>query len=98
MRSIISSILALVAIALCFMALTMNWPSVPGEFSPGSYDVSWGWYIVALLLGIAAFFIYWWPSIKRGYRFVKRHGGGGEHQRLVTYGIGYKQYKERKNV
>jgi protein-S-isoprenylcysteine O-methyltransferase Ste14 len=96
MRTIISLILATVAMALFWMALTMNWPSIPSEWSSGSTRVSWWWYVVGMLLAILAILIYWWRDIKRFYRSWKKINND-VHKRLVNQGIGYKENKKRKN-
>ena len=97
MREMLITILGLLAIGLFVGSITMNWPSSPNDWTSASYDIGWGRYALALAMAILTSLIYWWPDILRTYRALKRRGGGGEHQRLVTYGIGRRENKRRNN-
>ena len=97
MRATLSTVLGLLAIGLFVGSVTMNWPSSPSEWASNSYDVSWGRYALAIVLATLAMLILWWPEILRTYRALKRCGGGGDHRRLVTHGIGWDENRRRKN-
>ena len=72
----------------------MNWPATPAEWGKYSYDINWIIYLVACLFIVIAVVLAR-PCVSK--RTKQYGGGGGEYQRLVTYGIGWKESKKRKN-
>ena len=81
MRRTVAAILVLLAAGLFLGSITMNWPASPDDWDRTSNQVGWERYALAILMAITAIVTYWASAV---FRRIKRHGGGGECQRIIA--------------